>query len=509
MDRYRNLKFIQHNITSIRPLETRKILNHFLNKNNIDIAILQEIWIKPNEDYKFPGYNFTKSLRINGYGGVGILIKNEIKYEEVKLPKLEPIEAIAIKTLNTKTEIIIISIYIPPVPINNNDIKEPLKKLLDTIENWNKTTILAGDFNAHNKIWNNKQTDCARGKLLSSLIDMTNLIILNDGSPTLIKTPNAVPSTIDLTLVTPDIAAKIEWKVIDDEIASNHKIITLEIQNTAKNFTINREILNKKKAIENINSINPDEIENQFLLIPNFKEQIKKAKYKPKKTNQQPKPWWNDEINNLYQTKNKHLIEYFRNQTYENFIKFKKSKAKLKQIIRRESRKSWNKLIETINPEMDQRNLWNTVRRISGGFPSKNNIQLLNDAKMSEEFMKVNFPEIITELDFTPISTEDRITITHNEVLQLIHSKKDHSTPGVDEISFYILKNLNPSLFSKIVELLNIVVNNGNIPDDWRDIKIIPILKPSKNANNINSYRPLAMLCVILKIINFIIKKTS
>lgn len=128
MDQYRNLELVQHNITSIRPLETRKILQHFLNTNNIDIAILQEIWMKPNEDFKFNGYNFTKSVRINGYGGVGIITKKEIRYEEVKLPKLEPIEAVAIKTLNTLTEMIIISIYIPPLPVSNNDIKEPLKK---------------------------------------------------------------------------------------------------------------------------------------------------------------------------------------------------------------------------------------------------------------------------------------------------------------------------------------------------------------------------------------------
>lgn len=156
---------------------------------------------------------------------------------------------------------------------------------------------------------------------------------------------------------------------------------------------------------------------------------------------------------------------------------------------------------------MDQRNLWNTVRRISGGFPSKNNLVLLNDTNMANSFMNFNFPEIVTDLEFTPTTTDEKIIITYAEVLQLINSKKDHSSPGIDEISFYMLKNINPLLLSKIVELLNIVVNSGEIPDDWRDIKIIPILKHLKNPNNINSYRPLAMLCVILKIINFVIKR--
>jgi ribonuclease HI len=59
----------------------------------------------------------------------------------------------------------------------------------------------------------------------------------------------------------------------------------------------------------------------------------------------------------------------------------------------------------------------------------------------------------------------------------------------------------------KIIEILNLVVNTGDIPDEWRDVNIIPLLKPSKNPSNANSYRPLSMLSVILKLINFSVKQ--
>lgn len=128
-----------------------------------------------------------------------------------------------------------------------------------------------------------------------------------------------------------------------------------------------------------------------------------------KTQNHTPKAWWNDEINKLYKRKKSHLIEYFRNQTYENLMKFKKAQAKLKQTIRKESKKSWNNLIESINPDMNQRNLWNTVRRISGSFPSKENIQLLIEANLAHEFMKLNFPEENTNIEYTPINTDDKL----------------------------------------------------------------------------------------------------
>lgn len=151
-NKYRKLTILQNNVTSIRPLDTRELIKNSLTQKNVDIAILSELWLKPEETYRFPGYKFLKEARPSGYGGVGFLIKNDIAIKEFKLPSLNPVEAIAIETLNTSPKMLIVSIYIPPLPINNNDIKNPLKNLLDTIEKHNQPTILAGDFNAYNRL---------------------------------------------------------------------------------------------------------------------------------------------------------------------------------------------------------------------------------------------------------------------------------------------------------------------------------------------------------------------
>lgn len=56
----RNLTILQNNINSIRPVANRSLLTKLLNHHNIDIAILSEIWLKPQEDVKFSGYKFLK-----------------------------------------------------------------------------------------------------------------------------------------------------------------------------------------------------------------------------------------------------------------------------------------------------------------------------------------------------------------------------------------------------------------------------------------------------------------
>lgn len=508
-NKHRNLRIIQNNVTSIRPTDTRELIKNYLSKENIDLVILSEIWLKPEETYKFPGYNFLKEARPSGYGGVGFLIKNDISIKQFKLPSLNPVEAIAIETLNTIPKMLIISIYIPPQPVNNNDIKTPLKKLLDIIEQQNKPTIIAGDFNAHNRLWNPLHPNCPRGELIEHLLEGRDLVLLNDGASTLIKPPDTIPSAIDLTFVSPVIACKSDWTVLDLDFFSNHKIIKLEIESAANVSQSQSEYLNKNQAIEKINKIQPHMIHTVEDISPIFAEQINSSKYNLNKgkIKKVPKPWWTKEIEQLLNSKNKKLKEFYKNQTFENFTNFKKERAILKRKIRSEKRKCWKELINSINPDMTQKELWNTVKMIGGGRPSKNNIILLNDQHLATQFMNQNFPTIVNEINYTPLPTQNYIKINFKDIRQTIYSKKDHSTPGPDLLSFYILKRINLNLQIRITELLEEVLNSGNIPEEWRSIKIIPLLKTSKDPNQWNSYRPLAMMNVLLKLINCTVKQ--
>jgi len=60
--------------------------------------------------------------------------------------------------------------------------------------------VFVGDFNAHYSWWGCDYEDGA-GKILARLIDKHNLVIINDGSPTILLPPSARRSMIDLVLV--------------------------------------------------------------------------------------------------------------------------------------------------------------------------------------------------------------------------------------------------------------------------------------------------------------------
>ena len=59
---------------------------------------------------------------------------------------------------------------------------------------------------------------------------------------------------------------------------------------------------------------------------------------------------------------------------------------------------------------------------------------------------------------------------------------------------------MDVSALEEMLSLTNTVWEQGSIPGEWRHAVVVPILKPGKIADNPESYRPIALTAVILKI---------
>jgi hypothetical protein len=51
----------------------------------------------------------------------------------------------------------------------------------------------------------------------------------------------------------------------------------------------------------------------------------------------------------------------------------------------------------------------------------------------------------------------------------------------------------------------NDIINTGIIPESWRKIKTVPILKPGKKPNKADSYRPISLSFCVRKLFERII----
>jgi len=109
----------------------------------------------------------------------------------------------------------------------------PCKKLervqLESIlEKWRGKIIWCGDFNAHSKVWGEKED--FNGEILEEILDEKELVCLNDGSGTRINLSKGIETAIDLTLVSQSLVGISSWEVNKEStIGSDHFPIYIEI----------------------------------------------------------------------------------------------------------------------------------------------------------------------------------------------------------------------------------------------------------------------------------------
>src|SRR5207253_757478 len=120
-------------------------------------------------------------------------------------------EYVTIELCN-KISIKIINIYIPPT----TDMDKKAYEILFTGNN----TVIVGDLNAHNPLWNHTQTN-KRGKIIEDLMEENNFAILNTGQPTHQNYYGGM-NVLDLSIVSRQLATKCHWYVHNDTLGSDH-----------------------------------------------------------------------------------------------------------------------------------------------------------------------------------------------------------------------------------------------------------------------------------------------
>lgn len=189
-------KIIHFNARSLK--KQKNLLDQYLNSNNIDVSLICETWLNNSDNLQFKGYTLNTENRPDGYGGVAILVKNNIVHKPKASRSSLPIEIIEIETYNLKTNINLVSIYIPP-NINLNILKNRFKQLIEHYNN-QPNTIIAGDINAHNSLWEYNSKNDQAGSILADIITESNFIILNTGEHTYQSLRNNYTSTLDIAL---------------------------------------------------------------------------------------------------------------------------------------------------------------------------------------------------------------------------------------------------------------------------------------------------------------------
>lgn len=487
---------LQANINSLEGHKTE--LKMELMQNKIHAALLSETWTKPENIQKYNISGFHKIIQSRGdsYGGVGIYLKNNYKYLPLKLPTSHNFEVIGIKILNNNIHLI--SIYVnPKIPVLEfylkwNDLLQKISKL--------QNVVLGGDLNAHNTAWGANKINY-RGKEILKTINSSNLNIINNGKPTHYPTNLAMkPSAIDLSIVSKNLVRNTLWNVTDSKFGGNHQIIIFSLFSDLDILENNRKTIMKNKVYKDFKKITC----NKFNDFEEFQNIAKNIIHKNSKKNQyNPKIWWSDELSQSYKTKCEARRIFNQKSDKNNLINLNKKEAEFKKLKKHEIRNKLNNLRDLISPQTGSSEAWTIIRRIRGlnSCQNKNNL-IAEDIDMANRFMELNYSNQQI-LEYKKNDTEEIDDVLNFEMWkEFLNEKKKGSAPGVDNITYEMLKNLEDEVINKLIYYLNKMYCVGRLNPELKKIKVIAIAKAGKDQSTAEGYRPISLLPTLTKIIN-------
>jgi len=95
---------------------------------------------------------------------------------------------------------------------------------------------------------------------------------------------------------------------------------------------------------------------------------------------------------------------------------------------------------------------------------------------------------------------------TKYEINKIIHSLKNKTSHGYDEISDKILKARSPFILSPLTYIFNKILSSKIFPDQLKYSEIQPLFKKGEKTK-VSNYRPISLLPSLSKIIEKIIYK--
>lgn len=488
--------------------------------------MLNETWLKDNQLFSIPGYNFINKNAKNKHGGVGILIKNTIKYNIIPTSFYQDVQTVAVSILTEFGPLSILCVYCPPRSSNNIHI---FNKLRNIISNLPKPCVIAGDFNAHHVAFGCSTTQ-SRGRELLQIFDDENLCFLNSGSATTVGRPNCNASAIDISCVSPMLAPLCEWRVGDDPLGSYHYPTFIDILTSASNYKSNNDLVRKylfHKANWSQYYELSENIFDEFLFSSdpiinynNFCEKLNILKekcipvWKPKhrKSPISPAPWWNKECERAVKSSKEALLNYRNSLTMETYIEYKRLDAIKKRVIKEAKKDSWHKLCDSFNRNTPISTIWNYMRKFKRIYTDRN---IYRNDEWVPQFIK----KLALQSNSSNISM-DSIFNSGNEVeenqfllkefsveeLNVALKSRKNTTPGLDNIPYVMISKLHPNAKSILVKILNLLWVNQIIPESWKVQCVIPVLKAGKPADDYQSYRPISLSSCVGKLLEQMIK---
>lgn len=529
MNNTSNLKVVFWNSRSIRNKYME--LGSFLFSNHIDICLLSETWLNKNDKFYIPNYKCIRKDRAGQLGGgVAILIKDNLKFRQIRSICTEVIENIGIEIQLKENEFVqLYSVYFPGGQNNSNSrglFRSDLRKIMITNSNY----IFCGDLNARHRDWN-----CLRANVWGNVLKE-----IGSSFPTTISFPNSPtyipaaarsnPSTLDLILT--NIPQHISHPCVINDLSSDHLPVSFNLTSSVQPLTKKRYNFSRadwkfyKRYIRthlnfdcvNVNCIS--EIDSHInIFTSTLLEGIKKCvPLCPLKSKFVQLP---DHILQLIKLRNLFRRDWMRYRQISDLEFVQKYTTLIRNEIRFFRNCRWNEMLRTL--DVRSKPFWNVSKILKKKTVYYHGLRIgdntvITDVDKANAFantfssnheLSVNLgtrqhnqhvDEVVNRFNEKIITTPESELLSVSELKSLICSIKKRKSCGLDEIGNDMLKHLPHSVLSYLTSIFNACLMLQYFPESWKTAKVIPIPKPGMTPNSPGNFRPISLLSSLGKL---------
>lgn len=510
------INIIQWNAQSLKP----KLVSFeaILNQEKVHIGIISETWLNSNININLSGYNVYRQDRLDSYGGVAVIVHKSLASHIFPINLTNAgIEVLCVKILNCKCLENVISVYCPSSVATRSSDWEQLFELND------RKTVIAGDFNGHHTNWSYK-IDQRGTQLLDTSLE-NGFVSINHNEATRVKLVNGTlqKTSPDITFSSSDIATKFLWRVLNENLGSDHLILKISMNYEEQVKIIHKRNFKKANWTDYTSCLveqflNPDNfriisssniqeaydyLEAQINISANKNIPIVKICTNPD-SKFKPKEYWNSKLSKVVAERRLALTIFRRNPTPANLDKFEEKVEDAYIKISQAKSRNWNSFCSSINETTSVSTMWKKMRWFKGQRHPKFTASL----NKQKELLHSLTPDSV--INQKPSINHSNILLDQPFSLQeLSHClKKKDTAPGSDGITYTMIYYLPQICKTYLLEIYNLIFVTGYVPRQWRKISVIPIPKAGYNNCNVEpKLRPISLISCMCKIFHNMIAK--
>lgn len=558
-----NLNILQWNCRSAGP--TFQYLEHFLKDSKKHVLAIQSLNTQKQKLPKLDGYYYPPVTQVRGRAGkvmVATYVSTDITYRPVSTPAPtdnDDIHTVCVEVVVGGLAVCIVNAYYPRgVRPGEAD----WMGSLDPGRRW----LLLGDFNAHSPLWTGDRRTLDPATInvhFTHTITEADLAVLNDGSITRVADRgDQRSSSIDLSLVSPELFPSCHWQTLHDPLGSDHLPIEITVGGCPERAEVGgggvryrlgladwdrfRSILSADDTADAQHTATETQ-EGVELVYEKIRGAVLRAADQsiPKTSGGAcPKagdnPWWNASCEEAVKQKRAAFKAWMRSRTRADPVTiaelhtlYKQANIHCNKIVATAKKEYFTDFIlEQINNPSDTGKLWKEIKKMKNKFHlpdtplTHNNTRVTNIADKAEIFADTfatasqsqHLPtaertrrEQVEREGEEEVAADNTTPINQPLTLQELRSavlgiKSVKVATGGDPISYALIKQFPDCFLKKLLNFYQLCWRVGTIPAEWKRATIVPIPKPGKPRANPSSYRPISLTPHLGKLYERILK---